>query len=187
MTKRKTCIYDDHEPRDAVGAQRLSVERLQEWQRLEYGMFVHFGLASFNTDLANLTPADYQPGGPPDTDQWARVAREAGMRYIIFTAQHCNSLCMWHTDIEGVAHVGQTAEPTDMVAAFIESCGKYEIAPALYYSQSRFTPWADGFVAAGKGHQNYATREAMDGVKAQLDELLGRYGPVSEVWVDGPS
>jgi len=180
-------MYGDHSPGDSKGNQRLSVERLREWMRLEYGMFIHYGLATFNQDLPSISPADYRPDGPPDTDQWARVARDAGMKYIIFTTQHCNSFCMWHTEMEGVAHVGQSAEPTDVVASFVESCRKHEIVPAFYYSQSRFTPWADEFRRGKEWNQQFVSRSVLDLVKAQLEELLTRHGPVGEVWIDGPS
>ncbi len=188
MASSKRGLYHDHEPSDPEsGAQRLSLTRLQEWQRLEYGMFIHFGLATYNSDLASITPADYQPPQPVDTDQWARVARDAGMKYIIFTAQHCNSFTMWHTKMAGVAHVGQSAQPGDVVASFVESCRKYDVQPAFYYSQSRFTPWINEFVAGKEWQQNFATRRALDCVKAQLEELLTTYGPAGEIWIDGPS
>lgn len=152
--------YGDHTPKDGVGAQRLSVERMKRWQQLEYGMFVHFGLASYNQNLAEIMPSDYQPPGPVDTDQWAQVARDAGMKYIIFTAQHCNSFTMWHTKMDGVTHVGQSSQPDDVVASFVASCRRYDIVPALYYSQSRFTPWA------GDGSRcQLPSRAALDSVK----------------------
>ncbi len=65
-------------------------------------MFIHFGAATYNQDYANCTPVDYAPPGKPDTDQWARVARDAGMKYAIFTTQHTCSFCR-HEDVSSTA------------------------------------------------------------------------------------
>jgi len=179
-------IYGNHIPTDTKGAQRLSVERLKKWQALEFGMFIHFGIATYNLDLPNLKPSDYCPPRPVDTDQWARVARDAGMKYIIFTTQHGNSFTMWETSMPGLPHAGQSAQPQDVVRSFVDSCRHYDIVPCFYYSQSRFCPWAGEFRQHREPANNHLTRVGLDCVKRQLDELLTGYGPIGELWIDGP-
>ncbi len=187
--------YGDHTPTDPKGAQRLSVERLQAWQAMEYGMFIHYGLVTYNRDLTTISPSDFQPPGKVDTDQWARVARDAGMKYAIWIAQHTCSMCMWETKIPGVIGVMDSPAAQDVTASFVESCHRYGIIPCLYFSGSRHTPWyGDNAVtwAAGRGFvkgpddgDNYIRPAALDAVKRQLDELLTTYGPVAELWIDG--
>ncbi len=179
-------IYGNYIPTDTKGAQRLSVERLQRWQALEYGMFIHFGIATYNLDLAHLKPEDYRPPRPVDTDQWARVARDAGMRYILFTTQHTNSFTMWDTRMEGLPCAARSARPQDVVRSFVDSCRTHDIVPCFYYSQSRFAPWRNEFRHHADALQSHVTRAGLDAVKRQLDELLTNYGPIGELWIDGP-
>ncbi len=180
-------LFDSRHQSDSGGVQRLSVDKLKAWQQLEYGIFIHFGSATYNQDYANCTPADYAPPCKPDTDQWARVARDAGMKYAIFTTQHTCSFCHWHSDVSGVYDVRKSAEKTDLVASFVASCHKYGILPALYYSQSRFNDWSDDAGYGLAAHQQYFPQSALEKVKNQLTELLTRYGSIAEVWIDAPT
>ena len=122
------------------GSQRLSLERLHQWEGLGYGMFIHFGMSTY-VDVSKQV--NFKPSGndPPkcycpdrlDVDQWVCVARDAGMKYAVLTAKHISGFCLWpskHTDYT-VASSGNT---TDVVAAFVESCRKRGIIPGLYYS-----------------------------------------------------
>src|SRR5688572_13548930 len=67
------------------GRQRLSVERLQQWEALGYGMFIHFGMSTFvGEDLPDgNTPASTYAPDKLDVDQWIAVARDAGMKYAV--------------------------------------------------------------------------------------------------------
>ena len=176
--------YGDHVPTDTVGAQRLSVERLRQWQAMEYGLLIHYGLITYNRDRATIRPSDFQPPGRVDTDQWCRVARDAGMTYAIWITQHSCSFCTWDTKIEGVASVMDSPMPGDIVQSFVESCHKYGLTPCFYYGQAPFTPWSGGFCRIDP-HTSYAPRHVLDQTKRQIDELLTRYGPVAEFWIDG--
>ncbi len=175
--------YGDHTPTDPKGAQRLSVERLQTWQALEYGMFIHYGLVTYNRDMATMSPSDFRPTGKVDTDQWARVARDAGMKYAIWIAQHCCSFCTWPTKLEGAVTVMDSPMPGDIVQSFVDSCRKYGIVPCLYYCTTRFSP--TGPMVNIDHEKSYATRQALDNIKRQLDEVLTWYGDIGELWIDG--
>jgi alpha-L-fucosidase len=122
------------------GAQRLSIEQLQAWERLGYGMFIHFGMSTY----VNLEgKVFFKPDGSDpaarynpdklDVDQWVSVARDAGMTYAVLTAKHISGFCLWpskHTDYS-VAHSGNR---TDVVEGFVAACEKRGIRPGLYYS-----------------------------------------------------
>jgi alpha-L-fucosidase len=122
------------------GSQRLGIEQLQAWERLQYGMFIHFGMSTyvniegkvfFKPDGSD-SPSRYAPGAL-DVDQWVCVARDAGMTYAVLTAKHISGFCLWpskHTDYT-VANSGNT---TDVVEAFVKSCEKRGVKPGLYYS-----------------------------------------------------
>jgi alpha-L-fucosidase len=172
-----------------TGDQRLSLAQLQAWEELRYGMFIHFGMSTF--DGEELSPGTapstlYNPDRL-DVDQWACVARDAGMKYAVLTAKHVSGHCLWpseHTDY----HVGTSGNATDVVEAFVAACDRRGIVPGLYYCSwdnhhlfgSRtpsMTPWGTAFTT--RAYQDFQT--------AQIEELLTRYGAIGEVWIDIPS
>src|SRR5512135_1327880 len=72
------------------GSQRLSIEKLQKWEALGYGMFIHFGMSTF---VDNEIPDGSQPSSKYapaklDVAQWISVARDAGMKYAVLTTKH---------------------------------------------------------------------------------------------------
>jgi alpha-L-fucosidase len=171
------------------GNQRLSIEQLQKWESLKYGMFIHFGMSTF--DLEELSkgdkPATYYNPDKLDVDQWVRVARDAGMKYAVLTTKHVAGHCLWpsaHTDY----HVGNSGNTTDVLEAFVKACDKYEIMPGFYYCSwdnhhlkgsltPTYTSWP----------QIFTTREYQDFQTAQIKEILSQYGKIGEVWIDIPS
>lgn len=64
------------------GAQRLSLEQLHAWEALEYGMFIHFGMSTFDEDEFSRgdKPSTLYAPDQLDVDQWVQVARDVGMR-----------------------------------------------------------------------------------------------------------
>ena len=119
---------------DIKGAQRLSIEKLKEWESLEYGMFIHFGMSTF--DGEELSPGDkpsrlYNPTHL-DVDQWIRAARDAGMKYAVLTTKHVSGHCLWPT-IYTDYNVSTSDNKTDVVGAFVNACHKYGILPGFYY------------------------------------------------------
>ena len=78
------------------GNQRLSVERLQKWEAMEYGILLHFGMATFTgyppshyrpPDFIQDPPSLYEPDRL-DVDQWTAVVRDAGAKYAILIPIH---------------------------------------------------------------------------------------------------
>ena len=184
------------------GNQRLLPKQLEEWEKAQYGMFIHFGLSTYlGEELPDgkASAGIYTPN-KLDVDQWISVARDAGMKYAILTTKHVAGHCLWpseHTDYS----VKNSTNKTDVVAEFIKSCERRGIKPGFYYcswdNHNRFgskTPSDGGewegmnsFPIDQKGdlppfttslYQNFQT--------AQITELLNNYGPIFEIWIDIP-
>ena len=73
--------------------------RLQEeFLKLKFGMFIHYNMETYK-DVQWVSgyhsPADFDPGGPVDTDAWADAAKTAGMKYAVLTAKHVSGFCLW--------------------------------------------------------------------------------------------
>ena len=66
-----------------------------------YGMFIHFGINTFNDiewSYGNLPVSSYQPTAL-DCDQWIRVAKEAGFRHVVLTTKHVDGFCLWDSKL----------------------------------------------------------------------------------------
>ena len=181
-------MRDQTKPSDR-GAQRLSLDALQRWEALEFGMFIHYGMSTYvGAELPDGThPSTLYAPDQLDVDQWVCVARDAGMKYAVLTTKHVAGHCLWpsrHTDY----HVATSGNKTDVVEAFVKACGKRGVLPGFYYcswdNHHRFgsrTPSDIPFTEA------FTTRAYMDFQSAQIEELLTRYGPIAEVWIDIPA
>jgi len=184
------------------GQQRLSLEKLGAWESLRYGMFIHFGMSTFdgNEISDGKSPASLYAPDRLDVDQWVSVARDSGMKYAVLTTKHVAGHCLWPaTDTPyNVSNSGNTA---DVVGAFVKSCEKRGVKPGFYYcswdNHNRFgsKTASDGgdwngmayFPKTQEGvmppyttslYQNFQTK--------QITDLLTQYGPILEMWVDIP-
>jgi alpha-L-fucosidase len=163
------------------GAQRLDLEALRAWQRLEYGMFIHFGMSTF--DGVELSRGDqpstlYAPDRL-DVDQWIQVARDAGVKYAVLTAKHVAGHCLWPTRHNDY-HVGTSGNKTDVVEAFVRACDRHGIMPGLYYCS------LDKHNVFGYDERCLPNATYVEFQLAQVEELLTRYGKIGEVWIDIP-
>lgn len=140
-----------------------------------YGLFLHFGVNTFN-DLewsdGTLPASSYQPT-VLDVDQWVQTAYEAGMRYVLIISKHHDGFCMWDSPWTNY-DVGSSSVPTNIIAAAAAACEKYGIKLALYYSLwDRHEPSYSNDAA----YNQYMLR--------QLTELFENYGAIHELWLDG--
>ena len=94
---------------DAIGVTRddLSEGAINKWQDMRFGMFIHWGPVSLKgTEIGwsrgNGVPSDeydslYKKFNPTefDADEWAHIAKDAGMKYLVITAKHHDGFCLW--------------------------------------------------------------------------------------------
>jgi len=142
-----------------------------------YGMFMHFGINTFN-DMewsdGTLPVESYNPTNL-DPDQWVRTARDAGFRYVLLITKHHDGFCLWDSKYT-TYDVASSPVKTDVVRAVSDACKKYGIQFAIYYSLwDRHEP-----TYKDKNPQVY-----VDYMLHQLTELFSNYGTICELWLDG--
>lgn len=147
------------------------------WQEMEYYGFIHFGLNTFaNMEWGyGATPASAFNPSELDARQWARVAKEAGMKGIIITAKHHDGFCMWPSKYTeySIKNSPWKDGKGDVVGDLAAACKEYGLKLGIYTS-----PW-------DRNHAQYGSPEYITYFRNQLEELLTQYGDVFEVWFDG--
>jgi alpha-L-fucosidase len=149
----------------------------QRFVDLRFGMFVHFNMATFqDREWGDPTsPPDLFHPTVLDTDQWAMAARAANMTWGCLTTRHHDGFCIWPTKTQAV-NVGQTAHPTDVVRAYVNSFRGAGLRVGLYYS---ILSLRDDI-----RHFNI-TPAKVKLIKDQVTELLTGYGEVDILITDG--
>lgn len=148
-----------------------------DWHKMEYYAFVHFNMNTFTDIEWGLGGESSELFNPTelDTRQWARVAKEAGMKAIILTAKHHDGFCLWPSEYteHSVKNSPWKNGAGDVIKELAAACKEYGLKMGLYLS-----PW-------DRNHKDYGTPEYITYYRNQLKELLTNYGDVFELWVDG--
>ncbi|MBX3376947.1 MAG: alpha-L-fucosidase [Phycisphaeraceae bacterium] len=170
-----------HPPDRALLERAASItphQRQIEWQRLEFTMFIHFGVNTFTGrewGTGEESPAIFNPT-ELDAHQWARIAADAGMKAIILVAKHHDGFCLWpsaYTE-HSVKNSPWRNGKGDLVREVADACAEHGLKLGLYLSPADLN-------APTYGQSDLYNAYFLN----QLRELLTNYGPICEVWFDG--
>ena len=193
-------------------AQYQIPEKLGWWYEARFGMFIHFGSYSYlghgewAFSIENWKKADYQEKvssnfNPEefDANEIVRLAKDAGMRYIVITAKHHEGFSMWDTKVKSFKDVTgkkmynlrrfTTFGKRDVLMELKKACEANDIKFCLYYSildwghSSQKINHIDGSTFSSMKSDSARTAYLRD-MKAQLKELIKRYHP-AVLWFDG--
>jgi len=155
----------------------LPTQKQLVWHEMEFYAFVHFSLNTFTNKewgYGDESPALFNPTNL-DVRQWARIAKEAGMKGIILVAKHHDGFCLWpsaYTE-RSVKNSPWKNGKGDLVKELAAACKEYDLKLGLYLS-----PW-------DRNHAEYGKPGYITYFRNQLKELLTNYGDVFEMWFDG--
>ncbi len=185
-------------------------DRLAWFREAKFGMFIHWGpysalrgewngnripqgkQAEWIMNLLRIPAVEYRELAHQfnpvhfDAPAWARLAKQAGMKYLVITAKHHDGFAMYHSKVSPYNIVDWTPFRRDVLEELAEACRQEGIRFCIYYSHRE--DWDDpdaygntwDFDPARANFERYLERKS----KPQLRELLTNYGPVGLVWFD---
>lgn len=131
----------------------------------------------------NFNPKNFDP------EEWAKLAKLSGMKYMVFTAKHHNGFCMWDTKTSDF-NIMNSGYGKDMLKEIIDAFRKYDIAIGLYFSPDDFyVMYKQGYPPSRNSPESESTRnsELWEINKKQLQELLTNYGKIDILFIDEKS
>ncbi len=144
--------------------------RARELSDLRFGMFICWSFSTFSGEewTRGVKDVSFFKATGCDTDQWCEAAKAAEMNYILFLTKHHDGFCLWDTQTTDWK-VTNSPLGIDVLAKLRQSCDKYGLKLALYFSEGDWT-WPD--------------MKNPEMKKAQLKELCTQYGPIEFFWMD---
>jgi alpha-L-fucosidase len=171
---------------------------LSWWREARFGMFVHWGPVSLRgTEIGwsrgREVPVEeydglYRRFDPTlfDARAWARLARDAGMGYLVLTTKHHDGFCLWPSGLTDY-DIAATPFGRDVVREISDACRAEGIVFCAYHS---ICDWRHPDYPLGSpGGESRKPAPDMGRytayLKGQLAELLQSYGPLGVLWFDG--
>ncbi len=179
-------------------------ERMKWFLEARFGMFIHWGLYAIPArgewvrSTERISVEDYQPFfeefNPDDYDprEWARVARDAGMKYAVLTTKHHDGFCLFDSKLTDYKATN-TPAGRDLVAEYVDAFRAEGLRVGFYYS---LLDWHHpDYPAYGDAHHPMRNNEAFRDRKhnfenyvnylhGQVRELLTNYGRIDIIWFD---
>lgn len=167
-------------------------ERIAWFHEARFGMFIHWGLYSIPARgewvmLMEQIPRDeyaqlakkFKPS-KFDANNWAALAKEAGMRYMVLTTRHHDGFCLFDSKVSDFTSV-KTAAKRDFVAEYVTAARKAGMKIGFYYS------WLDWRFPGYFDREKYpeSAKAMVDQAHAQVEELMTNYGKIDILWYDG--
>jgi alpha-L-fucosidase len=180
--------------------------RMKWWSDARFGMFIHWGLYALPArhewvkNRERMTNEQYQKYFElfnPDLynpKEWAKMAKAAGMKYVVLTAKHHEGFCLWdskYTDYKAT----NTPFGKDLIKEYVEAFRSEGLKVGFYYS---LIDWHHPDYTIDRVHpqrqENDADYEKLNAgkdmakyreyLKNQVRELLTNYGEISIIWFD---
>jgi len=177
------------------------------WRDARFGMFIHWGLyavpagewngktgygewirtsAEIPLEVYDRFRGRFNPV-KFDADAWVKMARDAGMKYIVITSKHHDGFCMFDTK-QTEFSIMKTPFSRDPMTELAAACRKYGLKFCFYHS---IMDWHHPDYLPRREWEKYRTTEGADFnryiryLKAELNELLTNYGDIGVLWFDG--
>jgi alpha-L-fucosidase len=166
-------------------------KRIQWWREARFGMFVHWGLYSLLCRDAwamgdeDIPLDDYVELAkrfhprPNAAREWARLARQSGMKYMVMTTKHHEGFCLFNSRLTDYCAPKQ-GPGRDLVQEYVEAARAEGLRVGLYYS---LMDWHHPDWLRCKDDEA-ARKRFVQYTHGQIRELLTNYGKIDVLWYD---
>ena len=188
--------------RDMAAGSLNKPERLEWFRDQGFGLFIHWSVDSqtgvvishslagadeaYTSRFFNLLPKTFNPRKFYPQD-WAALARLAGIRYVVFTAKHHSGFAMWDTRTTDFG-IMNTPFKSDITREILEAFRSQGIWPGIYFSPDDFSWLWRNKIDVQRGISSVQPRNNPGLMKLDLDqvrELMTNYGPIDIAFFDG--
>ena len=178
-------------------------EKRTEWFRHDrFGMFIHWGIYAipargewvktqeklpeekYQKYFDNFNPVDYNP------KEWAKIAKHAGMKYVVLTAKHHDGFCLFDSEYTDY-NATNTPAKRDLIAEYVEAFRAEGIKVGFYYSLIDWNhpdyPNVGNHPRKGDpgwDNKEYDFDKYVEYMHKQVRELLTNYGKIDIMWFD---
>jgi alpha-L-fucosidase len=165
--------------------------RMKWWHAAKFGMFIHWGVYSvygrheWVMEMEGIPAAEYEKTAKLFTPKlntardWARLAKRAGMKYMVMTTKHHEGFCLFDTKTTNYCAPKQ-GPGRDLVKEYVEAARAEGLRVGFYYS---LMDWhhPDG---ARSSENEAARRRFVDYIHTHIRELMTNYGKIDILWYD---
>ncbi|UCD75478.1 MAG: alpha-L-fucosidase [Phycisphaerales bacterium] len=180
--------------------------RMGWWREARFGLFIHWGLyaipagewgegtdyAEWIMNSAHIPVEQYEPFVKQfnpvkfDADDWVRMAKDAGMKYIVITSKHHDGFCLFDSALTEY-DVMSTPFARDILKELSEACERGGIRMCWYHS---IMDWHHPDYLPRRGWESRSAEGAdydryVEYLRGQVTELLTNYGDIGVMWFDG--
>jgi len=171
---------------------------IKQWREMKFGLFIHWGPVSLKgTEIGwsrggeRRGRKDRSTGSIPveiydnlykqfnpvkfNADEWIQTAKDAGMKYLVFTSKHHDGFSMFDSKLTDYK-ITNSPFKRDVVKELADACHKAGLKLGYYYSPP---DWY---------HPDYRTENHPRYIKflhGQLREICTNYGKIDIIWFDG--
>ncbi len=213
---------NDNSPKDEEAAHGDTVmseqdEKMAWWREARFGMFIHWGVYAvpagewkgeeipgisewimlrakipvneYEALTEQFNPVKY------DAEAWVKMARDAGMKYIVITSKHHVGFAMFKSEASPYNIVDATPFDRDPLKELADACHKQGMKLGFYHSQAQDWHHPGGTysgITRGEDHwdSDMERKPLMEYIEEkaypQVKEILTNYGDVDILWWDTP-
>ncbi|AVM42749.1 alpha-L-fucosidase [Fastidiosipila sanguinis] len=183
---------------------RIRDERTREFMKDRFGLFIHWGLYAIpargewymtNHQIPRTEYEKYAEEWNPyhfDAKEWAKLAKEAGMKYAVITTKHHDGFCLFDSKLTDYKSTN-TPFGRDIIREFVDAFRAEGLKVGFYYSLLDWHhpdyPVKGDQYHPERNHEGLNENEGnfpryLDYLHGQVEELMSNYGKIDLLWFD---